>query len=145
MPQAQRTIVVDVPPEKLLEVINDFDSYPEFLPEVKKISVSNRTANSADVTYEVDVIKRIQYTVRVVNEGMTVRWSLVKGDMMKKNEGSWQLRPEGEGRTHATYSLELGLSGLIPSSITTKLAETSLPALLQNFKNRAESLARRSA
>lgn len=145
MPQAQRTIVVDVPPEKLLEVINDFDSYPEFLPEVKKISVSNRTANSADVTYEIDVIKRIQYTVRVVNEGMTVRWSLVKGDMMKKNEGSWQLRPEGEGRTHATYSLELGLSGLIPSSITTKLAETSLPALLQNFKNRAESLARRSA
>lgn len=145
MPQAQRTIVVDVPPEKLLEVINDFDSYPEFLPEVKKISVSNRTANSAEVTYEIDVIKRIQYTVRVVNEGMTVRWSLVKGDMMKKNEGSWQLRPEGEGRTHATYSLELGLSGLIPSSITTKLAETSLPALLQNFKNRAESLARRSA
>jgi ribosome-associated toxin RatA of RatAB toxin-antitoxin module len=143
MPQASRSVVVNVPVEQFRRVIDDFESYPSFLPEVKSIAVGNRSADWADVTYEIDVIRRIQYTLRIVSTPDGARWSLLKGDFFKKNEGSWVLRPEGEGATHATYSLEVAVGGFlpIPKAITDKLTEHQLPTLLENFKRRAESLA----
>lgn len=142
MAQAQRSIVINVPPEKLLAVIGDFERYPEFLPEVKKVAVVKREGATAEVSYEIDVIKRVEYTLRHTVDGNTVRWTLLRSNLLKKNEGSWVLQPQGDGSTLATYSLELAFGGFIPvpSSVTTKLAETSLPALLENYKRRAESL-----
>ena len=60
MPGAQRSIVINAPREKVFDVIADFDRYAEFLPEVKRISTSNRQGNQVDVAYEVDVIKTIK-------------------------------------------------------------------------------------
>jgi coenzyme Q-binding protein COQ10 len=142
MPQASRSVVVNVTPDQLMQVITDYEQYPEFLPEVKRISVAHRTERSADVTYEIEVIKKLQYTLRITRDGLNVRWQFLKGDLFKSNDGGWTLRPEGEGRTHATYSLEVAIGGFIPvpKAITDKLTEQSLPALLDNFKRRAESL-----
>lgn len=142
MTQAAKSTTINVTPEQFLQVVTDYEKYPEFLPEVKRITVTNRTAHSADATYEIDVVKRIQYTVHLVQEGLTVKWHLVRGDLMKKNDGGWQLRREQGDRTHATYSIEIAFGGLIPipGSLATKLTETQLPALLENFKKRAESL-----
>ena len=39
MAQASRSVTINVPPEKLFEVIVDYEKYPEFLPEVKKVKV----------------------------------------------------------------------------------------------------------
>lgn len=143
MPQVQRSVVINVPPAKLLEVINDFESYPQFLPEVKKISISNRTPTSADVSYEIDVVKTLRYTLRIETVENGTRWSFLKGDLFKKNSGSWQLESIEDGKkTKATYSLDIEFGGFIPipSAITGKLTEKSLPGLLDNFKKRAETL-----
>ena len=142
MPQATRSILVDVAPAQLLSVISDVERYPEFLPEVKSVAVHSRTPTLMEATYEVDLLKRIRYTLRLTTDELSVRWTLVKGDLFKKNEGAWVLRPEGEGRTHLTYSLELALGGLIPvpAAVTDKLAEGSLPGMLSRMKQRAEAL-----
>jgi coenzyme Q-binding protein COQ10 len=142
MPQASRSVVVQVPLEQFRKVVDDFESYPSFLSEVKNISVVNRTEAGADVTYEVEVFKRIRYTLRIVSTPDGVRWTLLKGDFFKKNEGGWVLRAEGPGATHATYNLEVAVGGFlpIPKAITDKLTEHQLPTLLDNFKRRAESL-----
>jgi len=143
MPTATRSLVIDVTPDQMLSVIQDYEKYPEFLPEVKRITVANKTANTADVTYEIEVIKKIQYTLRLKQDGYRITWSLLKSDLLKKNDGLWELRPEDGGKkTHATYGLELAIGGFIPvpSAILNKLTEQSFPALLNNFKRRAESL-----
>jgi ribosome-associated toxin RatA of RatAB toxin-antitoxin module len=142
MPQASRSVVVNVTPDQMMKVIADYEKYPEFLPEVKRISVSNRTDRTVDVTYEIEVVKRLQYTLRLTTEGLVTRWQFVSGDLFKRNEGSWTLRAEPDGRTHATYSLEVAIGGFIPvpKALTDKLTEQSLPALLDNFKRRAEAL-----
>ncbi len=147
MPQASRTIVVNVAPSELMNVIADYEQYPQFLPEVKKITVAGRTATSAEVTYEIEVIKRIRYTLRIETEPLGSHWTLVKGDLFKKNEGSWRLEATGDGATRATYTLEIAIGGLIPvpKAITDRLTEHSLPALLENFKKRAEALYPRAA
>src|SRR5918996_6406442 len=139
MPAATRSIVIDAPVEKVFQVVTDYDRYAEFLPEVKRVS-SKRSGNQVEVHYEVDVIKRIQYTLRMQEEPPhRVTWSFVKGEMMKDNHGSWALEPGGEGKTKATYTIDMALGPLVPKAIVKALVEGSLPKMLDAFKRRAES------
>jgi coenzyme Q-binding protein COQ10 len=142
MAQAQRSIVIDVPVEKVFDVISDFAKYAEFLPEVKKTEVKSE-GDAQLVTYTIDIkATKISYTLRhtSVKPGKLL-WVFVKGDLMKSNDGSWTLKSlDGGARTEATYTIELKLGALVPGFIEKALAEQSLPALLDNFKKRAEKL-----
>ena len=142
MAQASRSIVIDVAPEKLYEVISDFAKYPEFLPEVKKATVLEGSGGAKEVTYLVDIkAKTITYTLKHTGEKPNkLFWTMIKGEMMKGNDGSWSLKPGANGGTEATYTIDLKLSALVPGFIEKALAEQSLPALLDNFKKRAEKL-----
>ncbi|ATB38954.1 cyclase/dehydrase [Cystobacter fuscus] len=140
MAGASRTIVINAPPEKLFDVIAQYEKYPEFLSEVKKIRVLERKDNTLKVQYEVDVIKTIRYTILVTEERpKRMSWTFVEGEVMKDNKGSWVLEPDGEGRTKATYTVELALGPLVPKAIVNALTETSLPKMLESFKRRAEA------
>jgi coenzyme Q-binding protein COQ10 len=141
MAKAQRSIVIDVPAEKLFEVISDFAKYPAFLPEVKATEVKKDGA-ALLVTYTLDIkATKIHYTLRHTDERpLKLFWTLVKGDLMKGNDGNWTLRALPDGRTEATYEIELKLGALVPSFMEKALAEQGLPALLDNFKKRAEGL-----
>lgn len=140
MPGASRSIVINAPPEKLFDIICQYEKYPEFLSEVKKIRVLERKGNTVKVEYQVDVIKTIHYTILVTEDRpKRMSWTFVEGEVMKDNKGSWVLEPEGEGRTKATYTVELALGALVPKAIVNTLAEGSLPKMLESFKRRAES------
>jgi coenzyme Q-binding protein COQ10 len=140
MAEASRTVVIDAPPEKVFGIISDYDKYAEFLPEVKRIHTSDRTGNEVKVHYQVEVMKTIKYTLKMHEQPPhKVTWSFVEGDFMKDNHGSWVLEPTGEGKTRATYTIEMRLGALVPGSIVKALVETSLPKMLEAFKKRAEA------
>ncbi|NMO14088.1 SRPBCC family protein [Pyxidicoccus fallax] len=139
MPGATRTIVINAPVEKVFDVITQYERYPEFLPEVKEIRTSNRQGNTVEVHYKVDVVKTVNYSIRVTEERpKRMAWSFIKGEVMKDNKGSWVLEPEGEGKTRATYTVEMALGALVPKAIVNALVDTSLPKMLDAFKRRAE-------
>jgi ribosome-associated toxin RatA of RatAB toxin-antitoxin module len=140
MPGATRSIVINAPPDKCFDVITDYERYPEFLPEVKKTRTLNRRGNECDVQYEAEVVKRIKYTVHLKEERPTrVSWTYIDGDFMRDNTGGWVLEDLGDGKTKATYTVEITLGPLVPKSIINALVDTSLPKLLENFKKRIES------
>jgi coenzyme Q-binding protein COQ10 len=140
MAGATRTIVINAPVEKVFDVITNYDRYAEFLSEVKKVSTSQRQGNTVQVHYEVDVVKRIRYTIRVTEERpKRMSWTFVEGEVMKDNKGSWTLEPEGEGKTRATYNVEMALGALVPKAIINTLTESQLPKMLEAFKRRAET------
>lgn len=142
MAHAQKSIVIDVTPEQLFDVVVDYEKYPQFLPEVKSAKVTFGSGSIKEVTYSIDIkAKVISYTLKHTAEKPgKVSWSFVRGEMMKGNDGSWTLKPAPGGGTEATYSIDLKLSALVPSFIEKALAEQQLPLLLANFKKRAESL-----
>jgi len=141
MAGASRTIVINAPIEKVFDVITQYEKYAEFLSEVKEVRTSNRQGNEVNVHYKVDVMKTIKYTIRSKEERPTrMSWTFVEGEFMKDNKGSWVLEPAGEGKTKATYSVEMALGALVPKSIVTALVETSLPKMMDAFKRRAESV-----
>jgi coenzyme Q-binding protein COQ10 len=140
MAGATRTITINAPIEKVFDVITNYDRYAEFLKEVKKVTTLERTGNTAKVQYEVDVVKTIRYTIRVTEERpKRMSWTFVEGEVMKDNKGSWTLEPEGEGKTRATYNVEMALGMLVPKAIVTGLVDNQLPKMLDAFKRRAES------
>lgn len=144
MAKARQSIEVDVPPERFFEVVRDYARYPEFLPEVKAVSVGPRSANSVEVTYRLDArIKLIEFTLLHVETAPSrIEWRLVRGDVMTRDEGRWTLDPSPSGGTTATYAIELELLRRVPRGLEKALAEQGLPAMLANFKARAEAMHR---
>jgi coenzyme Q-binding protein COQ10 len=139
MPGASRSIVIGAPIETVFGIITDYEKYPEFLSEVKAIRVSDRKVGEALVHYEVNVLKRIRYTLKLKEEKpRRVSWSLVEGELMRENRGSWLLEPQGN-QTHATYSIEVTLGPFVPKAMVNVLVDSSLPKMLEAFKKRAEA------
>ena len=140
MAKAERSVVIEAPPDEVFAVIEDFEKYPEFLPEVKRVKVEPGSGGTKEVTYTIDLkAKLITYTLRhTAHPPHELRWSFVRGEMMKGNDGAWVLQPVPQG-TQATYKIDLKLGALVPSMFERMLAEQSLPGLLQNFKKRIES------
>lgn len=142
MAGATRSIVINAPREKVFDVIADVERYPDFLPEVKAIKVSNKRGAECDVHYTAEIVKTIKYTVHLKEERPSrVAWTFVDGEYMKDNRGSWELEDLGNGTTKAIYSLEVALGAFVPKTIVNALVDTSLPKLLENFKKRAETIA----
>ncbi len=140
MAGATRSIVITAPMEKLFAVITDYERYPEFLPEVKKIKLSNRKGNEVDVLYEAEIVKTIKYKLRLKEEKPNkVSWSFIEGEFMKDNKGGWVLEDLGNGKIKATYNIEVTVGMLVPKTIITALVDTQLPKTLEAFKKRAEA------
>ena len=158
MAGAEQSIVVNTSPEVLFKVITDYEKYPQFLSEVSAVRVLERAGNTATVEYELDLIKKVSYTIKLTeNAPKGVSWNLVKSSIMKSNDGGWTLEDLGGGKTKATYRLEVGMyrpdtgerlpcvyyihgvGMFVPQRIVDKLTGTTLPETLQAFKKRAES------
>jgi coenzyme Q-binding protein COQ10 len=148
MVEESRTIEVNVDPKKFYKVVTDYQAYPEFLggQGLRRITINKDDGDVKVVTQELELMGfKVAYTLRMVEDKARqhVSWSLVKGQMMSRNNGSWKIEKLGPGRSKVTYSIELKLGMLIPSMITTKLAAIQLPSMLNAFKKRAESLGKK--
>ncbi|MBK7860297.1 MAG: SRPBCC family protein [Archangiaceae bacterium] len=142
MAGATKTITINAPLATVFQVVTDVERYPDFLPEVKSIKVTNKRGAECDVHYVAEVVKTIKYTVHLKEEPPDrVSWTFVDGEFMKDNKGNWLLEPQGENATKVTYNVEVGLGALVPKTIVNALIDTSLPKLLENFKKRAEGMA----
>ena len=140
MASATRSIVIAAPAERVFDVIVDYERYPEFLTEVKSIRTSDRQGNEVNIHYEVDVMKRIHYTLHMTEDRPRgLRWSFVRGEVLKDNRGGWALEAMADGKTNAIYTVEVALGLLVPRALVTAMVESSLPKMLQAFKKRIEA------
>lgn len=145
MPTASRSITVNVPISHFFETVTDFESYPEFIPETVAVEITKKGKKSKDgsrtddVKFSIKVIKKIDYTLRITSSpDDKVEWELVDGPF-KSNNGGWDLKAAGKGKTEATYSVDITMGFLVPQSITNMLVGSSLPKMLEQMKDRAES------
>lgn len=141
MAKVSESIDIQASKKKIYDVITDFESYPEFLPETKSAVIEKHKGNHYVVTFVVEVVKKISYTLDLHGTpGEELAWTLVKGDVMKSNTGRWILEPGSKkGIVHATYEVDLDLGLLVPSALTRTLVSKDLPKMLARFKERIEA------
>jgi len=141
MAKASRSVVIDASPELCYQVVTDLAKYPEFVDELKAVKILSEQENKMRAEFTAKVIKEIKYTLDLTGEpGKVWKWTLVKG-FMKKNDGLWLFKDLGDGRTEATYEVDVEFGLLVPSSVVKMLNEVNLPKMLNAFKKRIESLA----
>ena len=141
MPSATREIEIDVTPDELMAVITDFESYPEFIPEMVSARIVRQHGDTWEVAFGIHVVRRLDYTLKLVRVSPTrIEWKLVTG-VFKSNEGSWNLVALNDGaRTHAEYSIDIQVGMFLPGSLVRSLVGKSLPSMLGKFKERAEAI-----
>jgi uncharacterized protein YndB with AHSA1/START domain len=100
---------IDAPLERVWAVIEDVMTAPEWQGGLDRMTALERDADGRPMLVETEndiKVRRIKAHVRFRYEGPTrLSWTQEKGDM-KSVEGAWDLEDLGNGRTHATYTLD---------------------------------------
>ncbi|HEY6879309.1 MAG TPA: SRPBCC family protein [Polyangiales bacterium] len=144
MPKSSTSFETFVSPDELRAVVVAVEKYPEFLPEVKRVSVRDRSGDSFLATFHVEVKVggmevKTEYTVRYTVKGDTISWKLDSSPNVSKNEGSWRLEETNDGETKAFYEAEIETTLPIPPELQKIFADQELPKMMQRFRDRAEA------
>jgi ribosome-associated toxin RatA of RatAB toxin-antitoxin module len=141
MREVKRSALVSLPPKRLFALINDIDSYPQFLPWCTHARVLSR--NDKEIVATIGVRRgplHGEFTTRnILEPDSRVLMSLVSGPFSAL-QGEWRLMPAGEGTL-----VELGLRFKFKSALSGMLfdrifAET-VASLVDAFVARSRSAA----
>jgi len=123
---------------KVFRALGQFELYPEFIPGVTATKVLPPSAGSKAkcmVRTELNIVKTFYYTIEVFDDAPNrIWWNLIDSNLMKTNNGSWNLSTGATNETIAIYKLDVGFRGLVPSMITDKIAKANLPAMFDGFQ-----------
>ncbi|MEV5299955.1 SRPBCC family protein [Amycolatopsis methanolica] len=143
--QSTQSIEVDAPPEKVMAVIADFASYPEWAKQVRETEVlaSDDAGRPKQVKLTLDAgpIKDV-YTLEYdwAADGRSVSWHLVRGQMQKAQDGRYELEAVGN-RTRVTYTLSVELVLPMIGLLRRKAEKMVMDTALKELKRRVEDLA----
>ncbi|MGY1813141.1 SRPBCC family protein [Blastococcus sp. SYSU D00820] len=139
--QSTQSIVVDAPAADVMAVIADFDAYPQWVAAAKRVEVleagPDGRAKRVHFVLDAGAVKD-DYVLDYTWDGdRRVSWNLVKGQMQKRQEGSYTL-VENDGRTEVTYAITIDLSIPMLGMIKRKAEKVILDTALKELKKRVE-------
>jgi ribosome-associated toxin RatA of RatAB toxin-antitoxin module len=141
--QSTQSIEVGAPPERVMAVIADFPSYPEWAKQVQETEVLAEDdagrPRRVRLTLDAGPIKDV-YTLEYdwAADGRSVSWHLVKGQMQKAQDGRYVLEAVGEGKTRVTYSLSVELMLPMIGLLRRKAEKMVMDTALKELKRRVE-------
>jgi ribosome-associated toxin RatA of RatAB toxin-antitoxin module len=101
---------IEAPIDQVWALVEDVAVAPEWQGGLKALRPLERDADGRATLCESETdakVTTVKTQVRFAYEAPTrLTWNQVKGDL-KSLEGRWELEDLGDGRTRATYSLEL--------------------------------------
>jgi ribosome-associated toxin RatA of RatAB toxin-antitoxin module len=110
------TADIGAPLQRVWALVEDVEAAPEWQGGLKSVRVIQRDGDGRATLCESESdakVRTIKSTVRFTYAGPTqLQWRQEKGDM-KSVDGSWELEDIGDGRTRATYSLEVDLGRML--------------------------------
>src|SRR5262245_15377624 len=142
---ATQTITIEATPEHCFAIAADFEHYPEWAQDVKQAVVKARDddGRATDVEYRASALGRsTHYTLHYDYSDAPERlsWKLVKGDIMRACDGSYQFTASAAdpGLTEVTYTLSIELVVPLPGFVKRR-AEVRILNTVKELKVRAES------
>jgi ribosome-associated toxin RatA of RatAB toxin-antitoxin module len=139
--QSTQSIVIGAPASDVMAVIADFAAYPEWVAAAKKVEVleSGDDGRARQVHFVIDAgVIKDDYVLDYTWDGdRRVSWKLVRGQMMKRQEGSYVLEERG-GATEVTYAIAIDLNVPIIGMLKRKAEKVILDTALKELKKRVE-------
>jgi uncharacterized membrane protein len=146
MIKGERTVEIDAPIERCFEIAADIQNAPEWQGSLKDVEVLEKDGDGRAELVETESdakVKRVKALLRFSYEEPTrITWVQEKGDT-KSLDGWWDLEDLGDGRTRATYGLEVDpgrmLGMLLRGPIQDQVRNFLLGGAAEGLKKHAES------
>ena len=140
--QASSTITISAPPDEVMSVIADIESYPEWTGQIKSAEVLSTGADGrpeqAKFVMDAGVLKD-EYTLEYDWSDTKVSWELVgKSSVQKSQNGSYTLADKG-GKTEVTYRLTVDIAMPMLGMFKRKAEKMIMDSALKELKKRVES------
>ena len=145
MPEVQAEALVQAPPEKVYALAKDVERFPEFLPNVQEVTITERVGGHT-VSRWVGLIPEFKRTIKWTEEddwddaARTCAFRLLSGDW-DQYDGTWSFRPEGEATRVTmtiTYEYNVPLIGALIKTLLRKLVQRNMEETLAGLKQQAE-------
>jgi uncharacterized membrane protein len=143
--QATETREIEAPVERILDVLLDFEAYPQWARDLKGVQVESRDeeGRGQEVTFRAAAMGRsTSYTLRYSYDEDPTRmsWELVRGDIARRIDGSYTLEPvPGDaGRTRVTYDLIVDLVVPLPGFVKRRAEAKIVHAALRELRAHLE-------
>ena len=144
--RTESNTLINAAPGAILDVIADFDSYPEWAGEVKKVAVISEDgdgwANQVEFTLDAGAIKDtyvLEYDWDVAEDGTgVISWTLVSAQVLKAMNGSYTLEANGTG-TAVTYRLSVDVKIPMLGMLKRKAEKVIIDTALKALKKRVEA------
>lgn len=140
MREIKRSALVAQPPGRMFALINDIESYPQFVPWVTHARVESRSAGEIVATL---TVKRgalhTEFTTRNTLEPDThIGLELVKGPF-EELRGEWRLTPIGMEGCRVELNLRFSFTNRLSAMVLEPVFESTTGALVDAFVARARA------
>lgn len=138
--------LINKPPDAVWAIMLNYHQFDEFMPQLKKIEVLEKTQSAMKVTETVHVpfpFGAISYTLDLIftPTRRTVSWAL---DKSRKHDiadtfGTWEFFPYGQGKTMLRYTTTVDSGLPVPRFLEDFMLKNALSDTLLSLKRRTES------
>lgn len=134
--------VIDASVEEVWNIITDFDSFGEFMPN----TIYYKPAGWKDGKLYVDCRIKValmtmdyQLSYIIDKEKHTTYWFYVRGPI-RDSQGYFRVEPYDKGRSLVTYTTTLDVGKAVPGFIEKALGKSTFPQIFESLRKRAHDL-----
>jgi ribosome-associated toxin RatA of RatAB toxin-antitoxin module len=128
-----------------LQVLLDFERYPEWAKDLKEVTVLERDGQGRGVEVRFRAAGMgysTSYTLRYDHSDPdTLAWRLIRGDLTRKLDGQYHFQDDPDGGVQVTYQLEAELVVPLPGFIKRRTQLKIMHTALKELKSRVETQA----
>jgi ribosome-associated toxin RatA of RatAB toxin-antitoxin module len=145
MPEhAEGSAEVFATPAEVMDVVADFDAYPDWVGNLDEVDVlaRDRRGRGTRVAFRLrtpvgDQAYTLAYHYQPRDAGIS--WTYVEGTL-EDLAGAYVLEATGDGTTRVTYRLEVELGVPLPGLVKRQAARQIVRSALNDLKRRVESM-----
>lgn len=137
----RESIVVRAEPDAVMDVIADFEAYPEWQEEIREVEVleTDEDGWGTKVRFVVDAKVFTTDLVLAYTYGPDqMRWELVEGSQVRRDDGAYLLEDLGDGTTRVTYELAVEPAIPLPGMLRRRAAQRIVDGALRDMRRRVE-------
>ena len=142
--RTESSITIDAAPADVMDVIADFEAYPEWTGAVKQVEVRSSGSERPRQGGLVQARRRARSRTSTPSptpgrRQQEVRWSLVEAEQIVKTmDGAYLLEDNGDGSTTVTYQLVVDVKIPMLGMIKRKAEKVIIDTALKELKKRVE-------
>ena len=141
MPSIQRSALVAFSAESMFQLVNDVESYPEFLPGCAQSRIDNQSENAmrASLLIAKAGVKQWFTTQNALTQNSKIEMQLVDGPFSHLS-GGWQFIPLSESACKIELQLNFEFSSRLAQAAFGKVFNSIAASMVDAFTRRAKEV-----